>query len=173
MLMKNLLRPLCVFGLLFSAAFAEGEEKLTPIGSYIDEMVKSATSEKPSFSQVSYVATRAAVLFSILAVHLETYQGGLNKETDTMRTKLLDRSLKLLQLANALNARVDKMDAKGIDVRIKAIREAYTKSIAESKALNNTIFSKFISSELDKMNEIYPLLENAHREIFDSSPQSR
>jgi len=173
MLMKNRLRLLCVFGLLFSVAFAEGEEKLTPIGSYIDEMVKSATSEKPSFSQVSYVATRAAVLFSIVAVHLETYQGGLKKETDTMRTKLLDRSLKLLQLANALNARVDKIDAKNFDARLKAIREAYTKLIAESKTLNNTIFSKFISSELDKMNEIYPILENAHREIFESNPQSR
>ena len=171
--MKCLTRLLCVLGLMVSVALAEGDEKLTPIGPYIDEMVKEATSEKPSFSQVSYVATRAAVLFTALAVHLETYQGGLRKETDTMRTKLLDRSLNLLQLADALNARVDKMDAKNIDARLKAIREAYTKLIAESKTLNNTIFSKFISLELDKMNEIYPFLENAHREIFESSFQSR
>ena len=163
-----------IIALLLILALASsliGEEKLKPIAPYIDEILKLDAS-KVDFSQLGYVATRSAVLFTVCAAHLETYQGELKKSTEGLRAKLLERSLKLLQLANIINLRVDKMDAKNIDARNMAILEAYKKLIAESKSLNNTIFPEFISAELDKMNEVYPLLEQVHRGIFENSSPS-
>lgn len=132
----------------------EAPQPLDPL----ENIVTRINWEDPNLSDVAYVGTRAGALFSTVA---EFVRRG-NDSDKKLAEEIKKKAIVFLHVGRVLHTGVNGGTEEGFARRYKLLLERYTKMMAESKTLNNSIASQQVRSDTNAANSVFP----AYQQLF-------